>query len=696
MTDTSSDNPSRTPGEQCAPGEPVAPRRPYEVDEYGETLDDPWHWLRMRDDPGVHAVLDAENRYADAILGPLNPVAGVLYHEMVSRIQESDSTVPERNGAFYYYTRTEKEKQYAIHCRRHENLDAPEEIYLDENDLAAGHAYFDAGAVEPSPDHRLLAYAIDTRGNEAHDIYVRDLATGQILDGPIANAHAGIEWCNDNHTFYYITLDRTMRPYRLYRHTLGEPIAADTPILEEPDAGYFLGIRKTRSRRFIVITSESKTASEEVLLDANDPTATPRLVEPRRQGVEYFTEDHDQTLYIITNDDAREFRLVRAPLLDPGLANWTDVVAHRENVKLDDFDVFRDFLVVYERENALRQIRVIHIRNGDNRRIQFDESAYTVWAGENPEYNSKELRLHYSSPVTPEIVMDYNMETRHKTLLKKQRVNGYDKKNYTCERLHARARDGTRVPISVVYRNTTPRDGTAPLLLYGYGAYGASTEPYFVANRVSLLDRGVVFAIAHVRGGGECGRAWYNAGKLMRKRNTFTDFISCAEFLVNHGYAARGRVGCMGGSAGGLLVGASVNIRPDLWRVAVANVPFVDVVNTMCDPTIPLTVTEYDEWGNPSDPIAREYMRSYSPYDNVVPRRYPAMYVTAGWNDPRVQYWEPAKWVARLRAMRTNRLPIVLRTKMSEGHGGASGRYDYLRDLADEYAFVLRELGVVR
>jgi oligopeptidase B len=674
---------------------PVAARIEKDVTVHEDERSDPYFWLRERDNPEVRAYLEAENAYAKAKLVHTQALQETLYREIVGRIQETDSSVPEKFDDYYYYRRTEKGKQYSIHCRRHGSEDAPEEILVDENALAEGHAYFHLGAFAPSPDHKRIAYSVDTAGSEQYTLYILDVESGEILDEPIPNAYYGAEWSSDGSTLFYTTLDETLRPHKLSRHRLGEPVAKDVVAFHEPDPAFFLSVSKTRSRRFIFVNLSSNTTTEEHFLEADDPDGSFRVVEPRRHEVEYYSAHHEDSFYILTNDAARNFRVMRAPVADPSRQNWREVLPHRDKVKVEDVDVFRNHLVVYERDNGLKRIRITDMRTHRHHYMEFREPAYTVWAAENHEYDANVLRFNYSSLVTPRSVIDYDMDARDQRLMKRYEVpGGYHPGHYACERVFATATDGTRIPISLVYRKGVARDGSAPLYLYGYGAYGATIEPHFSAARLSLLDRGFVFAIAHVRGGGALGREWYERGKLLNKRNTFTDFIACAEYLVERKYTSRGRIVCVGGSAGGLLVGAVLNLRPDLWGAAVASVPFVDVINTMMDESIPLTVTEYEEWGNPNDLKYYEYMRSYSPYDNVKGQAYPPLLVTAGFNDPRVQYWEPAKWVARLRYRKTDDNLLLLHVNLSEGHSGASGRYDHIRDVARDYAFVLDRLQI--
>ena len=675
-------------------GPPVAKKQPKDVSAHGDHRVDDYYWLRERKNPDVLAYLEAENAYTKAVLAHTEAFQQTLFEELRGRIKETDQSVPEPLGEYYYYSRTEEGKQYEVHCRTH-GLDAPEEILLDENVLAESHAYFAVGGWAVSRDHRLLAYSIDTNGSEAHTLYVKNLETGELFPEAIPNTYYGLEWANDNRTLFYTTLDEAMRPHQIYRHTLGDNHTNDTLVFQEEDDAFFLGVSKTKDHRFITMSLGSNTTTEIHFLDANEPAGEFKVIEPRRQEMEYYVAHHGDVFFILTNDEAKNFKLMEAPVDSPSRDHWREVIPHRNAVKLDDVDVFKDHLVVFEREEGLKRIRITKLSTGDVHYIRFPEPVYTFWAGDNLEFNTNQVRYNYTSLVSPRTVIDYDMDARAAETRKVYEVlGGYESEDYTSERVFATANDGTKVPISLVHRKDVKRNGSAPLFLHGYGSYGASIEPYFVANRLSLLDRGYVFAIAHVRGGGEMGRQWYDRGKLLNKRNTFTDFTACADHLVEKRYTARGRIAAYGGSAGGLLMGAIVNMRPELWGAVIAHVPFVDVLTTMFDESIPLTVIEYEEWGNPNDKKYYEYMMSYSPYDNVAAMDYPNMLVTGGLNDPRVQYWEPAKWVAKLRVHKTDDNLLLLKTKLGEGHSGASGRYDYLKEIAFEFAFIFECLGV--
>ncbi|HEU4326262.1 MAG TPA: S9 family peptidase [Roseiflexaceae bacterium] len=674
---------------------PTAPVRPHSITAHGETRTDPYFWLRDRNDPDVIAYLNAENAYTEQALAHTRDLQERLYREMRGRIKERDENVPEQRDGYFYYTRTEEGQQYAIHCRRHGSMDAPEEILLDENALAEGQPFFRVGNFRVSPDHRLLAYATDTSGDEIYTLVVKDLQTGDLLPERIGGTGYGLEWANDSRTLYYVVLDPAHRPHKVFRHTLSSDPAGDVEVYHEPDELFYMELSKTRSRAYLLISLSSFSTSEVRYASADDPQAAFAPVLPRQQERLYSVDHHGDRFLILTNDQAQNFRLLEAPADSPGPAHWRELVPHRADVLLDEIDVFQDYLVLYERAGGLKQISILRLDGTPLRRVAFPEPVYTYSYGSNPMFDSHTLRFSYSSLATPPSVIDYDMAEGVWTVRKQTEIpSGHDPERYQTERIVATAPDGTQVPISLISLKGTPRDGSAPLLLYAYGSYGASMDPGFDSKRLSLIDRGVTYAIAHIRGGSELGRAWYDNGKLLHKRNTFTDFIACAEHLVAQGYTAPDRLAITGRSAGGLLMGAVVNMRPDLFKAVVADVPFVDVINTMSDPTIPLTVPEYEQWGNPADKTFYDYMKSYSPYDNVEAKDYPHMLVSGGLNDPRVQYWEPAKWVARLRSTKTDQNLLLLKMQMSAGHSGASGRFDYLKEYALEYAFVLDCLGI--
>ncbi|MBM3660456.1 MAG: S9 family peptidase [Actinobacteria bacterium] len=694
------------------PAAPVAPRRPTVLRHHDDERVDDWYWLRERDDPAVRAYLEAENDYTATALAHLAPLRERLFEEIRGRIRETDASAPVTKGPHGYFTRTREGLQYPVHCRRPaatpglpdpdaEPGTAPGEIVLlDENALAGDSGYFALGALSRSPDQALVAYSTDFTGGERYTLRVRDVAAGADLPDAIPDTYYGVAWANDGATLFYTRPDDAMRPWQIWRHRLGTPVADDVLVLQEDDERYYVSVERTRSGAFLVLTSGSKLTTEVWFVDADAPDGPLTVVEPRREGVEYHVEHHrspthGDRFFVITNDDAESFRLVVAPVASPGRTHWTEVIAHRDDVRLDDVDAFAGHLVISERASALEQIRVLDLDSGDEHVVVMPDEVYSAGLGGNLEFDTATVRLEYTSLVAPASSYDYDLDRRTMTLVREQPVAGYDRSRLESHREWATAADGTRVPISIVHRRGLPLDGTAPMLLYGYGAYEISVDPTFSVGRLSLLDRGVVFAIAHVRGGGECGRRWYDDGKILHKRNSFSDFVACAEYLVQRGYTSPGRLAARGGSAGGLLMGAVANLAPADFRAIVAEVPFVDCLTTILDPSLPLTVTEWEEWGNPlDDPAVYEYMKSYSPFDNVVATDYPAMLVTAGIHDPRVQYWEPAKWVARLRATRTDDRLLVLRTEMDSGHSGPSGRYDAWRDEAFVLAFVLDQLGV--
>jgi oligopeptidase B len=674
---------------------PVAQKIPKVDTVNGEVRVDNYYWIRERDNPEVTAYLEAENKYTASMMKDTEELQEKLFKEMVSRIKETDLSVPEKIDDYYYYTRTEEGKQYNIYCRKKGSLRAEEEILLDVNELSKGYDYFYIGVYKVSPDHQLLAYSVDTSGAENYTLYVKNLNSGELLKDVIPNTYYSVEWANDNMTLFYNILDEAQRPYKLFRHKLGTEPKDDVLVYHEKDDAYYLDLKKSKSKDYIFINLGSMVTTEVRYLDANNPEGDFKLIHPRQHEMEYYVEHHGDDFYILTNDNAKNFKLMRVPVENPSKENWVEVIPHSESVKIDDMELFKDHLVVYERENGLKKIRITNLTSDQTHYVEFLEPVYTLWQANNPDFNTNLLRFNYSSLIVPRSVFDYNMDTKIRELKKQYEVlGGYNPSLYQSERIFAKAEDGTMVPISLVYKKGMIKDGKNPLFLYGYGAYGSSSEPYFSSNRLSLLDRGFIYAIAHVRGGGEMGRYWYEDGKLLHKRNTFTDFIACAEHLIAQKYTSREKLVMAGGSAGGLLMGAVTNMRPDLFKAVIAEVPFVDVINTMLDPSIPLTVIEYEEWGNPHQKGYYDYMRTYSPYDNVAPKDYPNILITAGLNDPRVAYWEPAKWTAKLRALKTDNHLLLLKVNMGAGHGGASGRYDYLKEIAFDYAFVFKVLGI--
>ena len=680
---------------------PVAKIVPHTETVHGDERTDNYFWLRKRGNAEVIAYLEAENAYTKSVMQPTEALREKLYAELVGRIKETDSEVPTRIDDYEYYSRTEEGKQYRIHCRKRAAEgaagadEAEEEILLDENTEAEGEKYYRLGAFEVSPDHRLLAVSADTDGSETYTLRVKDLTTGEWREDEIPNTYSGVEWANDNRTFFYNTLDEAKRPYKLFRHLLGDDPASDAVVFHELDDAFHLSLGKTRSKKYLLLELKSNVTSEIHYLDADRPGRDFRVIEPRRQEVEYEVHHGRDRFFIRTNDRAKNFRLMEAPVSDPSRKRWKEVIPHDDDVLIEAVSVFQNHLAVWTRAGGLEHIQIRDLHSGRTHEVEFEEPVYSIGRAWNPEFRASTLRFVYNSLTTSRSVFDYDMDVKTRELKKRYEVlGGYDPADYAAERIFASAEDGVQVPISLVYRKGFAKDGSNPLFLYGYGSYGHTIDPNFSSTRISLLDRGFAYAIAHVRGGEDLGRRWYDQGKLLHKRNTFTDFIAAAEHLVEQKFAHPERVVIQGGSAGGLLMGAVLNMRPDLFHAAIAAVPFVDVVNTMLDASIPLTVTEYEEWGNPNDKKFYDYILSYSPYDNVERKDYPHLLVTAGLNDPRVQYWEPAKWTAKLRAFKTDTNRLLLKTKMGAGHGGPSGRYERLRERAFEYAFLLDVLGI--
>ena len=670
---------------------PSAPKILHSTTVHGETLTDDWFYLRDRENPATIPYIEAENAFAQTVMAPVKELEQTLYDEMVARIQETDISVPIRQGNFEYYIRTEKGKQYGVLCR-HPFGQEHEQILLDCNAEAAGKEYYELAYDLPNPSGTILAFATDNDGSEVYKLRFKNLTDGLVFPEEIDNVYYSGAWADDR-TFFYTTLDETKRPYRLWRHLVGSD-APDSLIYEEKDERFNIQVERTRSGKFLLLSISSHATADAYFLACDQSTGQFQSLRPRIQGVEYYAEHQGGHFWIRTNENAVNFRLLRAPdhdLNGPDPSKWEEVIPHREDTSIEGLEGFRDHLVIEERFNGLEQIRIADTRAGfATHTVAFDEPVYTVAVGGNEEYETTLVRFAYSSLVTPRSVFDYDMNTRERKLLKRYAVlGGYDPAKYTSERIFATAEDGTSVPVSLVYKKDTPRDGSSPLYLYGYGSYGITTDPGFSSERVSLLDRGWIYAMAHIRGSGDLGRRWYESGKFLHKKNTFTDFIACAELLIAQKYTSADRLAIMGGSAGGLLMGAVMNLRPDLFHTVVAHVPFVDVVNTMLDETLPLTIAEYEEWGNPNDRAYYDYMRSYSPYENVRRTKYPNLLITAGLNDPRVSYWEPAKWLAKLRDQSTGSGVMIMKTDMGAGHGGPSGRYSKMKEKAFEYAFVL-------
>ncbi len=685
-----------------APPPPVAPQRPHVSLWHGEQVNDPWFWLREKSSPEVVAYLNAENAYTEALTKDLKPFSEALYKEMLGRIKQTDLSVPVRRGAYFYYSRTEEGKQYPIQCRRKaakngaDDPKAAEELLLDQNELAKGLKFLSLGGMAVSDDDRTLLYSTDDTGFRQYRLFTKDLATGKV-SAPLAERVTSFSWAADaRHVFFVTEDDLTKRSNQLWRLDLkaGKPVL----VFEEKDELYRMSLGRTRDRQYLQVEVQSTDTWESRYLAAAKPLGAFKVLLPRQKGHKYDFDHREGTFYIRTNHDAKNFRLVTTPAATPDPSHWKPFVAHRPDVLIEGVDLFRDFLVVVQQREGLAQFRIQDLKTGKWRDVAFPEAVYAAFPGGTPEYTSKAYRLNYQSLVTPQSIYDCDLATGKQTLLKETEVlGGYDRSHYTTERLWATARDGVKVPLSVVYRKGVKRDGSAPLFLYAYGSYGYGTPPAFSSTRLSLLDRGMVYAIAHIRGGNELGEAWHDDGMLLKKMNTFTDFIDAAEFLVKEKWTAKDRLVIEGGSAGGLLMGAVTNLRPDLFKAVHSAVPFVDVLNTMMDASLPLTVGEYLEWGNPNEKPAFDAMRAYSPYDNLAKKAYPAILVTSSFNDSQVMYWEPAKYVAKLRTLKADATPLLLKMKMEPaGHGGASGRYDALRDKAFETAWMLQQVGISR
>ena len=675
---------------------PFAEKIAKELSKHNDIRSDHYYWLNQRDNPKVLDYLTAENHYREAAMKHTEPLQEKLFHEIKSRIKQDDSSVPYYKNGYWYYVRFEQDKEHPVYCRKKGSLENPEEILLNVNELASTYDYYKAGGLNVSPDNTWLAFGEDTLSRRIYNIRFKNLETGQILETQLEYTTGSIAWAADSKTVFYTIKDSSLRASKVFRHTLGSDPKEDTEVFHETDTTFNCTAYSTKSESFIMIASFSSVSNEFRFLDATNPEGEFRLIQERERSLEYAVAHFENHWYIRTNkDDATNFKLMRAPLEQPGKENWTDVVPHRKDVYLEGLEIFRDFLVLEERSNGLSKIRITRWDNSEDHYLQFSEETYTAGIGTNPDFNSTTLRYGYSSLTTPASVFDYNMNTRTQTLMKQQEVvGGHNPEDYQAERIWAKATDGKRIPVSLVYKKSLRNVKGNPLLLYGYGSYGITVDPGFSSTRLSLLDRGFIFAIAHIRGGQYLGREWYDDGKMLKKKNTFSDFIACAEELIAQNYTNPQHLYAMGGSAGGLLMGAVINDRPDLFKGIIAAVPFVDVVTTMLDESIPLTTGEYDEWGNPNDEEYYHYIKSYSPYDNVKAQDYPALLVTTGLHDSQVQYWEPAKWVARLRETKTDRNPLYLFTNMETGHGGAAGRFEAYRETAMEYAFLLDLEGI--
>lgn len=677
----------------AAPKPPMAERKTKTTEIHGYKMVDDFFWLREKSNPAVTAYLEAENSYTEAAMKHTAALQEKLYNEMVGHIKETDENVPYRQSDYFYYSRTVKGMQYPIYARKRGSTEAKEEITLDLNEMAKGLKYLGLGAYSVSDDGNYLAYSTDTTGYRQYKLQVKDLRTGQLLPDSVDRV-GSVMWATDNKTIFYSTEDAvTKRNDKFFRHVLGTD--KHELVFEDKDELFDVYGGRTRDKKMILIASGSKTSTEYLYIPADSPTDAPKVILPREADHEYSVDHRDGLFYFRTNQGAKNFRLVTAPVASSGKANWKEIIEHRPAVKIDDIDLFADHLVVSELEGGLQHVRITNLKTNKSHRLTFPEPVYTAFVSTNREYNTKVLRFGYQSLVTPSSVFDYDMEKQARVLLKQTEVpGGFDRNNYQSERIFAIASDGTKIPMSVVYRKGTKLDGKAPLLLYGYGSYGASMTPNFSSNRLSLLDRGVIYAITHIRGGGEMGEEWREAGRMMKKVNTFTDFIASAEHLVKNKYTSSDRLVIQGGSAGGLLMGAVTNMRPDLFKAVVSQVPFVDVLNTMLDASLPLTTSEYIEWGNPNEKAAYDYMAKYSPYDNIKKANYPATLVKVSLNDSQVPYWEGAKFVAKMRALKTDDNPLLLKTNMGAGHGGSSGRYDYLREVAFDYSFMLWQMGL--
>ena len=682
------------------PSFPIAPKRSHIITQHGETRVDDYFWLRNREDPEVQKYLTAQMDYLDEITGHTKPLQEALFSEMKARIQETDATVPEKRGGYWYYQRTEAGQQYPIFCRRKDSAESPEEILLDQNVLAEGKTFCSVSGFAVSPDGNTLAYAVDYDGDEVYTVYFKDLVNNSLYAEAIPNTlgsvygRMGLEWANDSVTIFYATLDATKRPCKLFRHRVGTDPAQDALILHETDEHYFLYFFKSRDDAYIMIYLQSTLTTEMRFLSADQPAGELKVIAPRENGIEYYATHHSGVFFIATNEGAKNFKLMKTAVTNLDKAHWQEVIPHRADVMLEGIDAFENYLVLQERKDGLKQIR---ISGADGvsavKYVAFPEPAYYFELEDNSVFESNLLRFKYSSLITPYTIVDVHLDTGAWEIKKVDALKNYNQADYAIERIFATAPDGTQVPMSVAYKKSLQLDGSNPTLLHGYGAYGANLDAEFIPHRLSLLDRGFVFAVGHIRGGSDLGRAWYEDGKVLKKKNSFTDFIACAEHLIEKGFTSKEKLAIYGVSAGGLLVTACMVMRPDLYKAVIAKVPFVDVINSISDPTIPLTTHEYDEWGNPVDNKEHyEYMLSYSPYDNIKATAYPNLLLTGGWNDPRVPYWEPAKFAAKLRELKTDDNLLLLKTNFHAGHAGSSGRYDFLKEVAFEYMFLIDRL----
>jgi oligopeptidase B len=674
---------------------PVAKKIMKELTIHGHTRVDNYYWMNERENPEVIAHLEAENAYKDAMMKHTEPLQEKLFEEIKSKIKPENESVPYKKNGYYYYYKQLPGKEYDVNCRKKGSLDAEEEVMLDENVLAEGQDFFMLGGLSVSPDNKLIAYGVDTVSWRKYTIHFKNLETGETLEDAIPLTTGSAVWANDNKTVYYTLKDDvTLRSEKIMKHVIGTPVEDDVEVFYEDDETFSVFIFKTKSQKYLIIGSESTLTSEYRFLDANNPEGEFKIVQPRERGLEYSVDHFGNDFYIRTNLDALNFRLMKTPVTATEKENWSEVIPHRSDVFFDNFEILKDYLVLTERIEGINQLRVIPW-NGEEYFIAFDEEVYTVNPNVNLDFDTDVFRFSYTSMTTPNSIYDYNLKTKERTLLKQDEVlGGFNKNDYETKRIYATSGDGTKIPMSIVYKKGMVKNGGNPTLLYGYGSYGYTYNPGFSLARLPLLDRGFVYAIAHVRGSQINGRQWYEDGKLLKKMNTFTDFNDCAQFLIDDGYTSSEKLFAMGGSAGGLLMGACINLRPDLYKGVIAAVPFVDVVTTMLDETIPLTTSEFDEWGNPKNEKYYHYMLSYSPYDNVEAKDYPALLVTTGLHDSQVQYWEPAKWVAKLRELKTDDNPLLFHINMDYGHGGASGRFEWIKETALEYAFIFDQIGI--
>ena len=677
---------------------PQAVKIPVELERHGDVRIDNYYWMRERDNPKVLDYLGQENLYNEKMTAHTKELQESLFQEVKSRIKEDDESVPYKLNGYWYITRYEKGKDYPVYSRKKETLDAPEEILFDVNEMAKGYDYYRLGGLNVSPDNKLISFAVDKVSRRQYTIQVKNLETGEILPEKIKNTTGGSTWANDNKTLFYARKDEvTLRSDKIYKHRLGTRAKEDEVVFYEEDETFHTYVYKSKSRKYLIIGSDSTLTSEYRILDADQPDGEFHVVQPRIRGMEYGISHYQDNFYILTNKDgAINFKLMKTPVDKTTAENWVDVIPHREDVLIEDIDLFKDYLVVSQRSDGLNKIWVSRWDGTESYFLPFDNETYTALTGTNPDFDTQILRYTYNSMTTPTQVVDFNMHTGEKVVKKELQILGgsFSKDNYVSDRIWATADDGTKIPMTLVHRKGLEKNGKNPVLQYAYGSYGSTIDPYFSTVRLSLLDRGFIFVIAHIRGGEYLGRQWYEDGKLLKKRNTFTDFIACSKHIIAEGYTSADHLYASGGSAGGLLMGAVANMAPQFYNGIIASVPFVDVVTTMLDESIPLTTGEYDEWGNPNKKEFYDYMKSYSPYDNVVPQDYPNMLVTTGLHDSQVQYWEPAKWVAKLRELKTDNNILLFHTNMEAGHGGASGRFEALREVAEEYAFLLDLEGI--